>query len=193
MPPTERTMRHLATMTGLTSRAITAVVLAWSGLATASIDGAGIREFPVESEPAGAEVFTITGHQGTTPLTLSERDIYPNSYPQEKIDQYGVVILRKEGCQDLEVRPGDSHIVHGLSLQLDCGDQRDPERTEPRPDATTGAGSDHPDDDDAPAASSDPQASRKLEQLRFLQQLLDEGLITAEEEATIRRRILEQP
>lgn len=168
------------------------IVLSWTVPASA-IDGAGIRPFTVESDPPGAEVITITGHQGTTPVTLDERDIYPNSYPSEKMSQYGVVTLRKTGCRELNIRPGDSDIVNGLSLQMDCNQATEASSPEPQI-ADDGADRRAADLGETRAASheADTPASKRLEQLRFLQDLLDEGLITSEEEATIRRRILEQ-
>lgn len=147
-----------------------------------ALDGAGIRSFTVESDPAGAEVMTITGDHGTTPLTLTERDIYPNSYRPERQSQYGVVTLRKAGCEEMNIRPGELDIVNGLSLVLDCGSRAVAGDTAPALPAGRPA-----------VATDDGSASKKLAQLRFLQDLLDEGLITADEEATIRKRILEQP
>lgn len=148
-----------------------------------ALDGAGIRSFTVETDPAGAEVVTITGDHGTTPLTLTERDIYPNSYRPDQQSQYGVVTLRKPGCREMNIRPGDHDIVNGLSLALDCGSGAAADETASGPAAT-----------DRPApANDDGLAAKKIARLRFLQDLLDEGLITADEEATIRKRILEQP
>lgn len=162
----------------------------------AAIDGAGIRSFQVESDPAGAAVITITGHHGTTPLTLDERDIYPNSYPADETAQYGVVTLRKTGCRELNIRPGDSDIVNGLSLQLECGGLASSD-SEDRGAADAAAAGEvaapaAPGEADSSRRDEGSSASRKLEQLRFLQELLEEGLITPEEEATIRRRILER-
>jgi len=174
--------------------ALVALVLstALSTDATA-IDGAGIRSFTVESDPAGAEVVTITGRHGTTPVTLDERDLFPNRYPPEKVDKYGVVTLRRDGCRELNIRPGEEDIVRGLSLELVCGQNAasDPVQTSARPDN----GQPAPPAQRATAPESDDpdRASKKLEQLRFLQELLEEGLITPEEEAIIRRRILRQP
>ncbi|WP_220338348.1 hypothetical protein [Wenzhouxiangella sediminis] len=174
-----------------------ALSLLLAGGRAEAIDGAGIRSFDVESDPAGAEVITITGHHGTTPLTLDERDIYPNSYASEDMAQYGVVTLRKAGCRELNIRPGDSDIVTGLSLQLECGEQVSPD-SEGRDDRAGGLAADAAAPPPSRESGSGPggdetPASRKLEQLRFLQELLEEGLITPEEEAIIRRRILERP
>ena len=174
----------------LTLSASVLLLLVWAGQACA-IDGAGIRAFTVESQPSGAEVFTITGGHGTTPLTLDERDIYPNSYAPEKVDQYGKVTLRKSGCREMNIRPGEEDIVAGLSLRLDCGENTLSDGVES---ATKNADPVPPAQETRPPSgdTGEALASRKLEQLRFLQELLDEGLITDEEEARIRNRILQQ-
>ena len=48
----------------------------------------------IESTPTAAEVELIGGRAGVTPLTVDERDIYPNSYPDARADWYGTVVLR---------------------------------------------------------------------------------------------------
>src|SRR5690606_9479978 len=47
----------------------------------------------VESVPAAAEVEVIGGTAGVTPLSISERDIYPNNYEDARADMYGMVVL----------------------------------------------------------------------------------------------------
>ena len=39
-----------------------------------------------------------------TPLTVNERDIYPNSYPDARAERYGTVTLRHAGCERLHHR-----------------------------------------------------------------------------------------
>jgi hypothetical protein len=190
-------MRAMGTSKPTISLSLLAFALLLTGGRAAAIDGAGIRAFEVESDPGGAEVITITGRHGTTPLTLDERDIYPNSFPPEDMAKYGVVTLRKAGCRELNIRPGDSDIVNGLSLELQCGAQASPERQQANASKTepseTGAGSARSQEAPARSGRDDSPAAKKLEQLRFLQELLEEGLITPEEEAAIRRRILGRP
>ena len=170
------------------------------GLVALAIGGqvpavSAVERFRVDSEPDGAWVFTIGGRAGTTPLTLSERDIYPNSYPPEEVDLYGLIILRRDGCTDYRRRVTRSDIEQGILARLDCGASAAdvapaelvPEPPAPRPaPARPSAVSVSP-----PDATAESPAQRRLRQLRVIQELHDEGLLSDAEEQSIRRRILE--
>lgn len=79
-----------------------------------------IRNVHIESVPSGAEVEVIGGKAGRTPLTLSERDLYPNTYPDARAEWYGIVGLSHAGCEPLRHRVTGSEIGGGLTLRLDC-------------------------------------------------------------------------
>ena len=165
-------------------------------------DAAGlkIQRIRIESNPAGAEVSTIVGKHGVTPLSITERDIYPNTYPDAKLNQYGKVIISKPGCKTITRSVTLDDIKHGLDIQLDC--------SESTPVATRGAAEPEP----VPVARSrpvnnppaalkparavtpvaEPLSGRRLRQLQVLNELLDDGLISAEEERAIRNRIFER-
>jgi hypothetical protein len=142
--------------------------------------------FRVDSIPGGAEVYTIGGRAGTTPLTLSERDIYPNWYPDGQAHLYGVIVLRKAGCTEYTRRVGRDDIGAGIEARLACGPDASAQEATPArtpaaaaPAAATGAG------------MATPQ--RRLRQLQVLQELFEDGLVTEQEERTIRKRILDAP
>ncbi|MAT65300.1 MAG: hypothetical protein CMN57_06620 [Gammaproteobacteria bacterium] len=168
------------------------------GLGSQAPAASGVERFRIDSEPAGAQVFTISGRAGTTPLILSERDIYPNSYPPEDVDLYGIIILRKDGCTDYRRRVTRSDIEQGIVAQLDCGASAAavaPAVPVPEPPAARPAPA-RPDAADAapalsPKAAVESPAQRRLRQLRVIQELHDEGLLSDAEEQNIRRRILE--
>ncbi|MCB1632442.1 MAG: PEGA domain-containing protein [Pseudomonadales bacterium] len=135
----------------------------------------------IESDPPGAEVILIGGRAGHTPVTVSERAVYPNDYRDDQAALYGLVTLRREGCATAVQRVTLEHLARGMHVTLDC----DPLVTGSRPAGdATGA--------PAPAAAAMPETVpvRRLRQLQVLQELLDEGLISAEEELRIRRRLL---
>ncbi len=143
------------------------------------------RRFPVQSEPSGAEVRVIGGRLGTTPLTLNERDIYPNDFPDERLDDYGVVILSHPGCETLRHRVTREEIEQGLKLRLECRQSiaaAPPAAATPSARAAETAGQ-----------TAESKADRRLRQLRVLDELLEEGLLSPEEERRIRRRILSAP
>lgn len=150
-----------------------------------------LRSFAVDSQPPGAQVHTITGRQGVTPAFVSERDVYPNTYPPDRQALYGKVILRKAGCTEYTKRITLDDIREGLNAKLECEPAPRPaaeaaDQT-PRPASTAQARPRRPE----PNKENPPQ--RRLRQLRVLEELREEGLLSAEEERTIRRRILSAP
>lgn len=167
--------------------AFTVAVLLGAWLAPVSLWGAdtyshfNARRFQVESTPAGADVFVIGGKLGKTPLRLSERDIYPNWYPDDQAHLYGMVILRKAGCADYSKRLTLDDIGKGVQVQLDCSQDAAPAEQVPPESAVSGQ------------SISTAIMQRRLRQLKVLQELLDDDLITEEEERTIRKRILNAP
>jgi hypothetical protein len=110
----------------------TIVVLLGALLAPVSLWGADsdslfkARHFLVESTPDGADVFVIGGKLGKTPIRLSERDIYPNWYPDEQAHLYGMVILRKTGCNEFSKRLTLDDIGKGVQVRLDCNQDAAP-------------------------------------------------------------------
>ena len=140
----------------------------------------------IESTPSAAEVELIGGKAGTTPLTVSERDIYPNSYPDARAALYGMVTLRHAGCEPLQHRVTLGDLKQDLHLRLDCVAAKTAAPAPPVPvSATTPA--------TTPLPPAPPEAvpQRRLRQLQVLQELLDEGLISPAEEQRVRRRILQ--
>ena len=138
------------------------------------------KRFVIESDPPGAEVYLIGGRAGVTPITLNERDIYPNTYPDEQAQLYGKVLLKRPGCREYSKFVTLDDISTGLKAKLDCGAIRPVAAPAvERPDAGSRV------------EASEPSAERRLRHLKVLQELLDEQLITEQEEKTIRKRVLE--
>ncbi|MCG3169400.1 MAG: hypothetical protein CALGDGBN_00918 [Pseudomonadales bacterium] len=142
---------------------------------------AAVGRLRIASDPPGAEVILIGGPAGHTPLTVSERAIYPNDYRDDQAALYGLVTLRRAGCATAVQRVTLEHLEHGMHVTLDC----DPRVAGTQRTIDTSGTS-------APAAAATPETlpARRLRQLQVLQELLDEGLISAGEEARIRRRLL---
>jgi len=141
----------------------------------------------IESTPSAAEVELIGGKAGTTPLTVSERDIYPNSYPDARAALYGMVTLRHAGCEPLQHRVTLDDLKQDLHLRLDCVAAKATPAARPTATSTATSTATVP-----PSAASPPDLpQRRLRQLQVLQELLDEGLISPAEEQRVRRRILQ--
>jgi len=167
--------------------ACSAPALLWGADADSSFKA---RRFEVESTPGGADVFVIGGRLGKTPLVLSERDIYPNWYPDDQAHLYGMIVIKKAGCADYSRRLTLDDIGKGVHARLDCGQDVAPvEQVSPAIHAR------QPPTENAASGQSGSAAimQRRLRQLKVLQELLDDGLMTADEERTIRKRILDAP
>lgn len=188
MRPSETACRRAAGALALLLGALTAVQGAAAELT--------LRKLRIESDPPGTEVLLIGGKAGYTPLTIGERALYPNDYPDDKAHLYGTVTLRRAGCDTVVHRVTLDDIARGLKVALDC-DAPAAVRTAAaaKPETPGSAASPAP---AVPAAASAPAAAeavsqRRLRQLQVLQELLDEGLIDSAEEQRIRRRLLEAP
>ena len=163
-----------------------AALLLLAALAALPVESAGLtlRTLRIESTPPGAEVVLIGGAAGRTPLTVGERDIYPNDYPDERAHLYGTVTLRRDGCETVVHRVTLDDIARGLNVALKCDGP-----------AAAASSAVNP----APARPVDAQspppdaAARRLRQLQLLQELLDDGLLSPAEEQRIRRRLLDGP
>ena len=147
----------------------------------ASAQQPSLQQLRIESDPPGAEVLLIGGSAGYTPLSVGERAIYPNDYSDEQAPLYGLVTLRRAGCATHVQRVTLEDIERGMHVTLDCD-----------PAVAMAAGKTSPVHATAPVAS-ESVSQRRLRQLQVLQELLDEGLISAAEEQRIRRELLRSP
>ncbi len=176
-------------------RAVKRLILPWAYAGTAvlafAVTGSSSAQAPVEigtlrieSVPSAAEVELIGGKAGVTPLSIKERDIYPNNYADARADLYGMVVLRYPGCKLLRHRVTLSDIKQGLHLRLDCSATAVQPTMPPLPSPPAQTAP-------IPSAPSETISQRRLRQLHVLQELLDEGLISPAEEQRVRRRILQ--
>lgn len=148
-----------------------------------------LRSFGIESKPPGAEVYTITGRVGRTPAFVSERDIYPNTYPEQKVDQYGLVILRRDGCQEYRKRITIDDINNGVKATLVCDSA--PSKAEETPVLAPAAVEAARTGPSPISRANKPEPNQQLRWLRTIEELREHQLLTAEEERRIRRRILD--
>jgi hypothetical protein len=160
-----------------------AAVLLFAASAGVHAQALQVGTLRIESTPSAAEVELIGGIAGTTPLTVSERDIYPNNYPDARAALYGTVTLRHAGCEPLQHRVTLGDLKQDLHLRLDCVAARTAPVPRPAPTSAPTAAQ--------PLASPQTLPQRRLRQLQVLQELLDEGLISPAEEQRVRRRILQ--
>jgi hypothetical protein len=160
------------------------VLFALASMSHAGAADAGTQRFPVTTDPAGAAVSSIVGDLGVTPLQIDERDIYPNEFPPEMLERYGKLFIIQAGCEAVTHQVTLAEVGSGVAVALDCQAPHPPLPIEVLGGSTEAA----------PAASAgaapEPMAERRLRQLRVLDELLRDGLLSLEEERAIRLRIL---
>lgn len=130
----------------------------------------------IQSDPSGADVYVMGKKVGTTPLKISQSDVFPTNYSKDMQDLYGKVTIKMAGCSDY-VKTVNTKIVNvGLKAKLDCG-QNSPEAQQ------TGAA--------APQYRMPARMSKTVEQrLQEIKDLLSRGLITEDEAKQARERVL---
>jgi len=101
---------------GTVSSGLLAAIIAAFQVTTGSAGELKIQRIRIESTPDGAEVTTIVGRHGVTPLSITERDIYPNTYPEAKVDLYGKVVVSKPGCETISRRVTLDETKNGLDI-----------------------------------------------------------------------------
>mgnify|MGYP005848815013 CR=1 FL=1 len=123
----------------------------------------------VQSDPPGADVYVMGEKVGVTPISVPQEVIVPVTYPAAKQDLYGTVTLRKAGCADSVRRVSTGAVSRGIHAKLECQD------------ASGGV---------APGGGARLAPQLLEERLRRLKDLQDKGLITDEDAAEARRRML---
>jgi hypothetical protein len=161
--------------------------------------GTGQDSIRIESEPSGAAVYVMGKNVGTTPLSISSKEVFPLTYPKEKESLYGSVTLIKSGCADY-TKPVSARVLDkGLKATLACNDAA-PVASRAAP-AASAAGAPAQMTGQAqpavpaaaPAAAATPAAaaSDAVEQrLEKIKRLLDRGLINEDEAKKARERVL---
>ena len=135
----------------------------------------------VDSVPVGASVLVLGEAMGQTPINLTTRDVFPQSYDHEKQHLYGRIELSHPGCAPFITTVNTRIISEGLNAHLKCAKSESPDKpttTSPKtaPVAVTAQG----------------QPITIKQRLRQAKELFDEGLISEQEYAEKRRQLLEE-
>ena len=144
---------------------------------------------------------------GETPLKIKQMDVFPTVYDQDKKNLYGIIQIKKPGCQDFNKRVSSGVVGKGIDAKLDCGTKSTgqpammaPEQTpEHTPEQTPEKTPEHT-PEQTPEKTPEKTPEHTLEQalpktikqrLLRLNELRDEGLITEEEYRNARKGILD--
>jgi hypothetical protein len=136
-------------------------------------------EFVVDSEPSGASVYVMGKVLGNTPLVIQHQAVFPTVYAPDQRDLYGMVMLKKDGCQDYLQRVNNTVLKKGVKAKLDCAEV-----------AAGQASTQIPQSDQTGIPAPVPTSIKQ--RLIRLDGLHQDGLITDEEYGAARRRILDK-
>jgi hypothetical protein len=123
--------------------------------------------FTVSTTPSGAAVYVMQENIGETPLSINTRQVFPVTFDDDLVDDYGRITLKYDGCQTQTIMVSGVAFDQGINVRLNC------EPTTLQPAATAKA----------------PELSIK-QRLQKLQALKDDNLITDIEFEKVRQRIL---
>lgn len=155
----------------------TLIALPLAGCSGNSLISASNDTFQVDSVPVGASVIVLGEAMGQTPMTLSTRDVFPQSYDQGRQHLYGRVELTYPGCESSLTTVSSRVLAHGLKAKLKC-DVETQTKEAPAADILE------------PTSQSEPVALKL--RLQKLKELYQEELISEEEYAEKRRKLLEE-
>ncbi|MEN8170643.1 MAG: PEGA domain-containing protein [Pseudomonadota bacterium] len=135
-------------------------------------------QISVDSVPVGASVLVLGEAMGQTPMSLSTRDVFPQSFELEKQHLYGRIQLTYPGCEPFITTVSSRIVSDGLKAELDCVDSNVPqEKASVSPQAET------------PPETEPSELKQRLQQLKGL---FEEELISEQDYAEKRRQLLEQ-
>lgn len=157
----------------------------------------------VESEPSNANIYVMGQNIGKTPLDISLNKVYPVTYSQDQLSQYGMIEIKKSRCESYSKKINSNDITKGINVNLNCHNELKVEKSisseMPSADNNTEIQSEKsissvkvilntkPDTNVAPI---DIITTPKLRLIQ-LKNLYKEGLISNEEYQAIRSRILD--
>jgi hypothetical protein len=157
----------------------------------------GVRKgITIDSRPQGADILADGKNIGKTPLLIKQDDVFPPHWYGRTYMVKGNLEIQKEGCEGFNMEVNDFVLSKDINANLKCNPGMMQSNA---PAAVPAAGK--PEVEQAVPASSKAEpgavkkstsASNEIEQrLSRLKDLRDRGVITAEEYAEQRKRILE--
>ena len=148
----------------------------------------GNETLSLKSTPTSASVYIMDKKIGETPLEIGQDILYPTAYDPTKQEQYGVVVIKSDGCKAYSRRIGYRELARDIDVILECGNLQDKAATEKEAVAETQSSKPAPADD----IGLEPDQTKSVkDRLMELNQLKQEGLISPQEYNAIRQRIMD--
>jgi len=136
----------------------------------------GHNEVSIISEPSSASIYVMGELQGVTPMSINMMKLYPVTYSKEGASLYGHIMLRHEGCSDLNIKITNEMTGKLLREKLVCvSDDK----------------SDKSDGQKALMKETNQKDKTTRHRLHELKLLKDDALITDDEYQELRSRILD--
>lgn len=164
--------------------------------------GSGRKGITIDSDPRGADILADGKNIGKTPMEIQQDDVFPPRWYGRTYMVKGQLEIQKEGCEDFNMDVNDFVLSSDINASLKCtpgmmqtetpvtpaaaGTEVQP--AAPAAKSVTPAAT----ATSSPAKKSSAAGSDEVEnRLTRLKALHDRGVISDEEYATQRKRILE--
>ena len=153
-------------------------VLALQGCSSSSIKPDGPAN--VTSTPTAAMVFANGVKLGQTPLRYNLYEAFPTGWNNWVLSATGVLMIKKEGCEDYSLQVNDYILSKPIHAELKCSEENQAEKVDSVVHEVKPA---------SPPANN-RSVSDIEKRLTELEVLFKNGVITSEEYKTTRMRIL---
>jgi len=173
------------------SSLLTAIMLDPKGLVISAVimlqgcSGPVVKEegpASVTSIPSGAEVYANGEKLGVTPLHYKLYKAFPAGWKNWMYQAQGVLMVKKDGCEDFTLQVNDYVLSHPVHAELVCSDKITPE-------GKSTANQEVKIQEGGPVASPQNEIENRLNEL---EDLYEKGVITRKEYSETRERILNE-
>jgi hypothetical protein len=153
------------------------------GIAALSVTLQGCLSVPVNlrSDPSGATVLANGKAIGTTPMQIYADRHFPHKRKGLDWHREGTLTLERPGCTPKTLEVDNDTLKRSLTVDLKC-----------RPDAPAAVTTTTTSATPVPTSAAPRTGAGTAQRLNELEGLRSQGLITAEEYNSIRKRILDQ-
>ncbi|MFW2440756.1 MAG: SHOCT domain-containing protein, partial [Arenicellales bacterium] len=156
--------------------------------------GSGKKGITIDSNPQGANVIADGKNIGTTPMHITQDEVFPPHWYGSSYMVKGELKINKDGCEGYSMKVNDTVLMNDITARLKCSPEAmkaTPAVIEPAAEKAVKK---------SPVATAKPASAAAQapvamdagieERLTKLKSLRDKGVISADEYAAQRKRIL---
>jgi len=156
------------------------VIISLQGCASSTVNKEGPAD--VTSSPSAATVYANGEKIGVTPLHYNLYKAFPAGWKNMMFQAQGVLMLKKEGCEDYVLNVNDYILSQPVHAELKCDESSRPVAPDP-------AASDINEASQAPVVLPPTDTEKRLKEL---ESLYEKGIITKDEYTGTRAKILNE-